>query len=174
MKAHHGCQGPYGWRGVLVAVSLVAFGCTFSEPVEPDTLTRVGLQLPDSPLVSIRVAFQTGSIDDPEGKNGLNALTALMIGRGGTQTMTFEELTATLYPWAASIRTQPDKEVTTVIGQVHRDHLEPFYEIFRELILAPRFAQSDFERNRKFLANGIASTLRGNDDENSGNRHSVS
>ena len=168
MKAHHGCQGPYGWRGVLVAVSLVAFGCTFSEPVEPDTLTRVGLQLPDSPLVSIRVAFQTGSIDDPEGKNGLNALTALMIGRGGTQTMTFEELTATLYPWAASIRTQPDKEVTTVIGQVHRDHLEPFYEIFRELILAPRFAQSDFERNRKFLANGIASTLRGNDDEELG------
>ena len=168
MKARNGSHGPYRWRGVLVALSLLASGCTSSEPVEPDTLTRVGLQLPDSPLVSIRIAFQTGSIDDPEGQNGLNALTALMIGRGGTQTMTFEELTTTLYPWAASIRTQADKEVTTVIGQVHQDHLDPFYEILRELVRSPRFEQSDFERNREFLANGVVSTLRGNDDEELG------
>ena len=169
MKASNACRGAYRWCGTaLVALSVLACGCAFSDPVEPDTLTRVGLQLPDSPLVSIRIAFHTGSVDDPAGKNGLNALTALMIGRGGTQTITFEELTTTLYPWAASIRTQADKEVTTVIGQVHRDHLEPYYEILRELVLSPGFAQSDFERNREFLVNGVVSTLRGNDDEELG------
>jgi len=107
----------------------------------------------------------TGSVDDPAGKNGLNALTALMIGRGGTTALTYEELTTTLYPWAASIGVQYDKEVTTIIGEVHRDHLEPFYEIFRDLIVAPRLDATDFERNRDFLTNAIVATLRGNDDE---------
>ena len=169
MKTRNGAHRAHRRYGVVLAVlCFLSFGCTASEPLEPDTLTRIGLQLPDSPLVSIRIAFRTGSVDDPDGKNGLNALTALMIGRGGTQTMTFEALTTTLYPWAASIRTQSDKEVTTVIGQVHRDHLEPFYAILRELVLSPRFEQSDFDRNKDFLVNSIVSTLRGNDDEELG------
>jgi zinc protease len=91
-----------------------------------------------------------------------------MIGRGGTASLTYQELTTTLYPWAASIGAQHDKEVTTIIGEVHRDHLEPFYEIFRELIVAPRLDADDFERNRDFLTNAIVSTLRGNDDEELG------
>ena len=128
----------------------------------------IGLQAPNSPLVTLRVMVGTGSVDDPVGKNGLNALTALIVGRGGTAALTYEELTTTLYPWAASIGAQYDKEVTTIIGEVHRDHLEPFYEIFRDLIVAPRFDTADFERNRDFLTNALASTLRGNDDEELG------
>ena len=61
-RARHGC-------GVLLAVLCVlSFGCASPEPLEPDTLTRIGLQLPDSPLVSIRIAFRTGSVADPDGK----------------------------------------------------------------------------------------------------------
>ncbi len=157
-----------GWAAALTTVCALAVGCFGEEPVEPDTDTRVGLQYSGSPLVTIRIVFRTGSVDDPAGKNGLNALTALMLGRGGTQTMSFEELTTALYPWSASIATQADKEVTTVMAQVHRDHLEPFYEILRDLILTPRFDPSDFERNQEFLRNAVVSTLRGNDDEELG------
>ena len=157
-----------GLAASLAAVCVLAAGCFGEEPVEPDTDTRVGLQNTGSPLVTIRVAFRTGSVDDPDGKNGLNALMALMLGRGGTQTMSFEELTTALYPWSASVGVQADKEITTVIGQVHRDQLEPFYEILRDLILSPRFDPSDFERNKEFLTNAVVSTLRGNDDEELG------
>ena len=108
------------------ALSVLALGCGSSAPSEESSLTSVGLRTPDSPLVSIRIAFQTGSIDDPAGKNGLNALTSLMIGQGGTQTLSYEELTAAVYPWSASLTAQFDKEMTTIIGQVHRDHVEPF------------------------------------------------
>ena len=73
-----------------------------------------------------------------------------------------------MYPWAASIDAQSDKALTTVIGRVHRDHLEPFYEIFADLILNPRFDPLDFERNPDFLTNAVVSTLRGNDDEELG------
>ena len=152
----------------VAAVSVLAFGCTAPDPIEPDTETRTGLPIPGSPHATIRIAFRTGSINDPTGKEGLNALTALMIGRGGTQSMSYEELTTTLYPWAASIDAQADKEVTTLISHVHRDHLEPFSVILRDLVLSPRFDPSDFERNREFLTNTLVSSLRGNDDEELG------
>ena len=151
-----------------VAFSVLALGCGSSAPSEESSLTSVGLRTPDSPLVSIRIAFRTGSIDDPAGKNGLNALTALMIGQGGTQTLSYEELTKAVYPWSASLTAQFDKEMTTIIGQVHRDHAEPFYAILRDLITAPRFDESDFDRNREFLTNAVVSSLRGNDDEELG------
>ena len=46
--------------------------------------------------------------------------------------------------------------------------MESFYEILHDLIVAPRFDASDFERNREFLRNSVVATLRGNDDEELG------
>lgn len=150
---------------VIYAVLALAWGCVAD--VGQD-VPVVGLMTPNSPLVTVRVMVETGSVDDPVGKNGLNALTALMIGRGGTESLSYEEVTTTLYPWAASIGVQHDKEVTTIVGEVHRDHLERFYVILRDLIVTPGFDREDFQRNRDFLTNAIVSTLRGNDDEELG------
>lgn len=153
---------------MLAAAFVVGLGCTAAGPSEERSATSVGLQTPSSPLVSLRVAFRSGSVNDPPGKNGLNALTALMIGQGGTAQLSYEELTRRLYPWSAAVSVQSDKEVTTIVGSVHRDHLEPFAEIYRDLIVSPRFDSSDFDRNRKFLRNGVVATLRGNNDEELG------
>ncbi len=128
----------------------------------------VTLPAPDSPLVTLRIGFRTGSVDDPTGKNGLNALTALTMGRGGTEAMTYEAITEALYPWSASIRAQFDKEMTVIVGEVHRDHLDPFFDIVRDLVVEPRFDPADFERNRDFLTNTVVSTLRGSNDEELG------
>ena len=84
---------------VIYAVLALGWGCVAD--VGQD-VSVVGLVTPNSPLVTVRVMVETGSVDDPVGKNGLNALTALMIGRGGTESLSYEELTTTLYPWAAS------------------------------------------------------------------------
>src|SRR5215203_5359744 len=43
-----------------------------------------------SPTVSLRIQFLTGSIDDPEGKEGLAALTAAMLSQGGTRSLTYD------------------------------------------------------------------------------------
>ena len=128
----------------------------------------VELPAADSPLVTLRVGFRTGSVDDPPGKNGLNALTALMIGRGGTTSMAYEAITEALYPWSGSIRAQSDREMTVLVGEVHVDHLEPFFAIVRDLVTAPRFDQADFDRNRDFLVNSVTAGLRGSDDEELG------
>jgi len=121
-----------------------------------------------SPLVTFRIQIGAGAIDDPPGKEGLNALTALTIGEGGTKELTYREVTDRLYPMAASIGAQPDREVTTFVGEVHRDHLKEFYRLLRDVLLAPRFDPADFGRSRDLLLAQIQTTLRSNDDERLG------
>ena len=135
---------------------------------QPEPGSILALPASGSPLVTLRIGFRTGSVDDPPGRNGLNALTARMLGRGGTDAMPFEAITEALYPWSASIRAQFDKEMTVLVGEVHRDHLDPFFAILRDLVVAPRFDAADFARNRDFLTNSLVSTLRGGDDEELG------
>ena len=149
---------------VVVATSL---GCG-TGPELDETTPTVALPMPNSPLVTIRIGFRVGSIHEPESQKGLNALTALMMGRGGTASMSYEELTERLYPWSASISAQFDKEMTVLVGEVHRDHLDPFVTILRDLIVTPGFDEADFTRNREFLTNSVVSTLRGTDDEELG------
>lgn len=122
----------------------------------------------ESPLITFRIQINVGSINDPKGKEGLNALTALTIGQGGTQDLTYQEVLDKLYPWAASINPQVDKEVTVFIGEVHKDHLDEFYKIISDLVINPRFDEADFKRSKDLLINHLKNTLRGTDDENLG------
>ncbi|MBZ5537675.1 MAG: insulinase family protein [Acidobacteriia bacterium] len=128
----------------------------------------VELHSAGSPIISFRILLHAGSINDPKGKEGLNALTALMIGQGGTKDMTYKQIVDTLYPWAASISPESDKEVTVFIANIHNDNLHKFYRIFADLLLQPRFDESDFKRNKDELLNYLQNTLRFNDDENLG------
>lgn len=121
-----------------------------------------------SPLITFRVQLTAGSVNDPAGKEGLNALTALTIGDGGTKELTYQQVLDKLYPWAASINPQTDKEVTMFIGEVHIDHLEEYYNIFTDLLFNPRFDEADFTRNKDLMINQLENTLRGTDDENLG------
>lgn len=121
-----------------------------------------------SPLVTFRIQFRAGAIDDPPGRHGLNTLTALTIGQGGTQDLTYRQVVDRLYPMAASIGAQPDREVTTFVGEVHRDHLRDFYALLSGVLLKPRFDPADFKRNRDLLLAQIETNLRSNDDEELG------
>lgn len=122
----------------------------------------------ESPLITFRIQLSVGSINDPAGKEGLNALTAMTIGQGGTIELTYQQVLDKLYPWAAGINPQVDKEVTMFIGEVHKDHLDEFYKIFTDLILNPRFDEADFARNKDLIINHLENSLRGTDDENLG------
>lgn len=122
----------------------------------------------DSPLITFRVELKVGSINDPTGKEGLNALTSLTIGQGGTKDLTYQEVLDKLYPWAASINPQVDKEVSVFVGEVHKDNLDGFYQIFSDILLHPRFDESDFKRSKDLLLNHLKNSLRGTDDENLG------
>jgi zinc protease len=118
----------------------------------------------ETPLVAIRLLFDAGSIHDPAGKEGLATLTALMVSQGDTQKRSYSQLLDALYPMAASISFNTDREVTVFTGTVHRETLAEYAGLLREALLQPAFAPADLERNRELLLSSITNSLRSNDE----------
>ena len=146
----------------IVLLPLVALACAAPQASLVET---VPLPSPDSPLVAIRLMFEAGSIHDPAGKEGLAALTALMIGEAGSELREYSELIDALYPMAAAIEVTTDREVTVIAGEVHREKLAEYAELLREVVLQPGFRESDFTRNRDQLKTYLTTTLRASNDE---------
>ncbi len=131
--------------------------------VEP--MKVVLLPVPNKPIVSVRLVFRTGSVDDPQGKEGLTALTTRVLLEGGTKSLDSAQLLEALYPMAAELAGDTDKEFTTLTGRVHRDRLARFLEILGEALLAPRFEEKEFNRLRSEQLNGVKNRLRQENDE---------
>jgi zinc protease len=121
-----------------------------------------------SPLVSFRLVFKTGSALDPEGKEGLAALTGALIATGGSRTMSYDQIVSAMYPMATSFTAQVDKEITVFYGTTHVDNLEKYYELIGGMLLDPGWHEDDFARVREDAINFLRVNLRGNNDEELG------
>src|SRR6185436_8466286 len=165
---------------LMVSMALLAVGAAGAAVAAPAKRTggkgkssvagvrTVFMPSPANPLVALRVFFQVGAADDPEGKQGLALLTAQMLGKGGSKTRSYAEVLDALYPLAAQIRVYGDKESIVFEGTVHRDNLAKFADLLADQVLAPRFADDDFARNRQDALDYVTKTLRGNADEDLG------
>ncbi|MFY9821010.1 MAG: pitrilysin family protein [Thermoanaerobaculia bacterium] len=155
--------------GVLLLSSLIA-GSGMAIAQKPATAPSGGgiemVELPsaNSPLISIRLQFEAGSIHDPAGKEGLASLTAAMISDAGTQKRSYTDLVEALYPMAASINGNTDREVTLIAGNVHRDKLAEYTALLEEAVLQPGFSQADFDRNKEQLVATLTNGLRSSDE----------
>jgi zinc protease len=129
------------------------------------------LQPNRSPLVTFRILFMTGSASDPQGKEGVAALTAAMLAEGGTRAMSYEQITAAMYPMAASFGWQIDKEMTVFTGTTHVDNLDKYYTIIRQMLLDPGFRPEDFTRLKTNAINYLKVSLREGNDEELGKEH---
>lgn len=129
---------------------------------------RVIVQRDASPIVTVRVAFDAGSAADEPGREGITNLTAHLMAEGGAGELSFAELSERLYPMAATIDVHVGRDQTVFIGQVHRDHLEAFYELFRDVLLRPRMGEADFARVRDQIQNALTVDLRNARDEELG------
>ena len=148
--------------GLLLTLMAGATAPALAQPNAP--FETVALPSANSPLVAIRLQFNAGSIYDPPGKEGLAALTALMIGQAGTQKRSYTDVLEALYPMAASISTNTDREVSLVTGQVHRDKLAEYTALLKEALLQPGFSKEDLERNKEQLTAALTNSLRNNDE----------
>ena len=134
----------------------------------PAPMELVVLANPGNPIVSFRLVFHAGSVDDPQGKEGLTALTASLLAEGGTRKLTSAQLLEALFPMAAELDVFPDKEFTTFSGRVHKDFLPRFLELFTDVLLEPRYDPNEFERLRTDALNTIVNRLRNENDERLG------
>lgn len=126
------------------------------------------LQPNRSPLVTFRILFMTGSANDPEGKEGVAALTAAMLAEGGSRRMSIDQITDAFYPMATSFSYQIDKEMTVFAGTTHVDNLDRYYSIISQMLLEPGFRQEDFTRLKTDAINFLKVSLREANDEELG------
>ncbi|MCX6153281.1 MAG: pitrilysin family protein [Candidatus Kapabacteria bacterium] len=120
---------------------------------------------PSDPIISFRIWFKVGSVNDPVGKEGLAALTANLMVDGSTSKNKYEVIVDKLYPMASSYNSKTDKEMTVVYGKTHYDNLEDFYKLFIDAIIHPAFNNDDFIRVKKQYINYIEKNLRYSSDE---------
>lgn len=132
----------------------------------------VELPLQGTGKTIIRIMFQNGSMCDPKGKEGLTELTTDLIADGGTKTMTTTQVNKLIYPWAASISSSTDKEVSIFTFQVPTAHLDEFYnQVVKEMLLRPRMDSSDFMRHLSNQQNYVDQVIRESSDEEFGKKY---
>jgi zinc protease len=136
------------------------------EPLRDEPV--VVAQRSESPVVTFRVVFDAGSAEDTPGREGLTRLTAHLMAEGGAGELSYAELSRRLYPMAATLEVHVGRDETVFVGQVHSDHVEDFYELFRDVLLAPRMGEDDFTRVRDQTLNSLSVDLRNAEDEELG------
>jgi zinc protease len=159
------------------ACALLCAACAAKRPVvaEPTGAVPTPLEasrivaLPtSSPVIELRVAFFAGSVDDPRGREGLTYVTATSMAEGGAGSHSFAERERLLFPMAAEIGAQVERELVVFHGRVHRDHFSAFYPLFRDVLLDPRFELADVQRVKERTLSALTQDLRGADDESLG------
>lgn len=125
----------------------------------------VELKIPSSNKVVVKLMFRNGSICDPAGKDGITSLTASTLIAGGTKSMTSSEIKNMIYPMAISYYATTDKEVTVFTFEFPVDFTTAFYPMMRDLMLNPRFDESDFSRVKSNQQNYVDQVIRSSSDE---------
>jgi zinc protease len=120
------------------------------------------------PQIRFKLLFAAGSAHDPKGKEGLAALTAAMVASAGSAERKTDEVTRALFPLAASLGEQIDKEMTTFTGSTHKDNWTQFMDIAMPLLLTPGFREEDFRRLKDAQKNALLLDLKDNNEEEFG------
>jgi len=155
-----------GLLGIFI-VGMIAMSVSCQKE-NPNRLTSELLPLEGNPLVQLKILLRIGSANDPSGKEGLAQLTFGLLAGGGTKTMTYKDITRVLFPMAAGVFVRVDKEISAFSGTIHRDNLEKYYALFKEMLLNPGFREDDFSRLKANQLDFLEKTLPNNMDEQFG------
>ncbi|PYQ41234.1 MAG: insulinase family protein [Acidobacteria bacterium] len=96
---------------------------------------------PTLPLVNIELTLRTGSYLEPAGKEGLAAFTGSQIRRGGTRSLTAEQLDEKLDLLAANVSTGIGETSGRASLNALRDNLDESLKVFVEMLKEPRFQE---------------------------------
>jgi len=146
----------------------MSFMITSCAKETPGKLSSELLPLEGNPLVSFRILLHVGSVNDPEGKEGLCQLTFSMLASGGSKNLAYKEISKKFYPMATSVGLQVEKEMSVFTGSVHVDNLEEYYAIIKDMLLDPGFREEDFIRIKTNLLNFLEKSLVSTNDEQFG------
>jgi zinc protease len=97
------------------------------------------------PIVSVLIAFRSGSAHDPEERDGLARITARMLRRGAAD-LTSQQIEETIDALGGEFAADASPSATTVHFEVIRRNLDPFADLMATLLAKPTFDQAELSR----------------------------
>ena len=114
----------------------------------------LGTQSSETPTVQLEVRFPAGERYVQQGKEGLANLTAAMMEEG-TLDSTVEQLQARLDKLGSTVSISAANYTTSISVSSLEKNLPQTLAIVEEVLFKPAFNESDFERNKQQMLEGI-------------------
>jgi zinc protease len=102
----------------------------------------------ESPLVHIRLTVQTGSADDPKGKEGLASLTAELL-MAGTSARSAEQIASEIDFAGGTLEAATDADNTIVTSEFLARDVSRQLDLLSDVTLRPAFAATEADRLRQ-------------------------
>ena len=96
------------------------------------------------PILNISAVIRTGSMYDPEGKEGLAELTGTVMRTGGTETITGDAIDEELEFLAGSVEVSISMESGSFTLSIFRRDMDAGLKIFSEILMHPLFEENKF------------------------------
>ncbi len=118
------------------------------ETVLPNGLKVVIFENNRLPLVSYRLAFKTGEINDPTGSTGLTSALASMLNEG-TRTRSSKQLAEEIERLGANISASANEDNTIVSGSSLSLYSSDVLRLMADMVLNPTFPESELALYKK-------------------------
>jgi zinc protease len=145
--------GAYG-SAATVAPEPITLHIPSTTKTLPNGLTVVVSPKLKLPMVSMSIRFKAGSVDDPEEKAGLAAMTLRLLDKGTTR-RTSLAIADELDFLGAQLEAQAGATGSTVSFSVLAKDVEPGLELLADVVQHPRFDADELERERAQLLSEI-------------------
>ena len=109
------------------------------------------------PLVTVSAVFQSGSVHDPTGKAGLAELTHRIMRTGGAGSLSGDELDDLLAFHGISLGFSADMDRGSANLSVLKQDLAVGFDIFSQILRAPRFAEDKLRIAKDLQIEGLRS-----------------
>jgi zinc protease len=122
----------------------------FSEITLNNGLRVIFIQDTSLPRVSLQLLISAGSINDPDGKKGITALTMSLLDQG-TAKRTANQISDELNQIGSEIAQVPGQDFSTVSVSALSTHKEKVLGIFSDIVMNPAFSAKEINRVRSEL-----------------------
>ncbi len=109
----------------------------------------------ETPLVSLIVSLQAGSLTDPKGKAGLAAVTMDMLNEGAGKRDALG-ISAELRRMGSGLDSQGGSDGGSVSISCLREQLEPTLDVLADVLLRPTFPAKEWDRVRRLWNDDLA------------------
>lgn len=130
----------------------------FTETTLPNGLRLMVVENHRLPVANVSLYVESGSANDPRGKQGLATLAADLLD-AGTARRTARQIAETIEGAGGTLNTGAGEDAVTVSSGVLADQLPLAFDLVSDVVLRPTFPAGELETSRRQVLSGLQVAL---------------